>query len=891
MSATSRQLFANNAISTLATSISLSDLTLTVSAGQGSLFPAPVSGEFFYLTLEDFSSREICKCTSRSGDLLTIVRAQEGTTALGFPAGASVQSRITKGTLEAFRDSAEAWVKVDAVMDIPAPSVSTASSVICGESDDSGSPILAVKDGSLWKFLSHPYPVVDSVVLSSVQTSITATGAFSALSVVGGKYILQITSGVLAGYSRVLTASSANVASWAEPLPFPVSSGETFSVYVSVTSRMKDLDDRSNFVTKGQFGLGGTSSVSTTDFNTLSVTGQYYGTSATGAPVAGVLIIVDHVQGSGVGSAYQYASRTNSSVAWFRSQTGGVWNAWREAAMLDSPTFTGIPAAPTATVGTSTTQLATTAFVNAEITSDRPYEDSTANVKMNGVVSVGTASTVARGDHVHPTDTSRAATVSPAFTGTPTTPTAAVGTNTTQVASTEYTVAEIGSRAPTKLGVGASGTWGINITGASASAPRLGAKPIYTLVAATTPESLEPGQTINFVQPGDGWPNYGVVLSAKGPETLGGGAMQMLTPYGESTNGAGDLKVRFGNYDAGGNAWSGWKTLLASDNYWEYTVTKTGTGASGDWGINVTGNAATATRLATARNINGVPFDGTASINIPVGETGRLPLAGGQMTGTIYSSTASIIQGNSGGTLRGYLYADSNGFGVVSSLGNWAARAPMGTNDWLVTGACTATRFDGPLNGNQTSYDARGSNLQPDQLSYGSRKVFHDQSQIGIPFAAAYTYCTVEYSRSYGNAGVGGGNEGAGWSVCTRTVIGSTGMIWTSYGISATTWSAWRSVILNDSGALTSGVTFNGSGGITVLRNQGSLTVTRNAAGRYGVNGVFGLSPNQPVTASCNGNFPTITVGAGAGGCEVGTQATIGGAFVDSSYVCVFVGA
>ena len=37
---------------------------------------------------------------------------------------------------------------------------------------------------------------------------------------------------------------------------------------------------------------------------------------------------------------------------------------------LASPTFTGVPAAPTAVVGTNSTQLATTAFVNAEIASD-----------------------------------------------------------------------------------------------------------------------------------------------------------------------------------------------------------------------------------------------------------------------------------------------------------------------------------------------------------------------------------------------------------------------------------------------------------------------------------------------------------------------------------------
>lgn len=42
----------------------------------------------------------------------------------------------------------------------------------------------------------------------------------------------------------------------------------------------------------------------------------------------------------------------------------------------------------------------------------------------------------------------------------------------------------------------------------------------------------------------------------------------------------------------------------------------TGAGTSGTWGIAITGNAATATKLATARTINGVPFDGTANITI-----------------------------------------------------------------------------------------------------------------------------------------------------------------------------------------------------------------------------------------------------------------------------------
>lgn len=44
-----------------------------------------------------------------------------------------------------------------------------------------------------------------------------------------------------------------------------------------------------------------------------------------------------------------------------------------------------------------------------------------------------------------------------------------------------------------------------------------------------------------------------------------------------------------------------------------------GTGTSGTWPISTTGNAATATKLTTARTINGVNFDGSANISVSVG--------------------------------------------------------------------------------------------------------------------------------------------------------------------------------------------------------------------------------------------------------------------------------
>lgn len=67
--------------------------------------------------------------------------------------------------------------------------------------------------------------------------------------------------------------------------------------------------------------------------------------------------------------------------------------------------------------------------------------------KMDGTATVGTEMAFARGDHIHPTDTSRAPLASPALTGVPTAPTASSGTNTTQIATTAFVQTAIGGLA------------------------------------------------------------------------------------------------------------------------------------------------------------------------------------------------------------------------------------------------------------------------------------------------------------------------------------------------------------------------------------------------------------------------------------------------------------
>ncbi|MDV1669774.1 hypothetical protein RZR21_24905, partial [Citrobacter freundii] len=96
-------LAANNAQSVLAAGISASATSLTLNTGTGALFPSPVSGtSFFKLTLIDAATgslTEIVHVTARAGDVFTIQRAQEGTTARAWSANDIAANMMTAGTL------------------------------------------------------------------------------------------------------------------------------------------------------------------------------------------------------------------------------------------------------------------------------------------------------------------------------------------------------------------------------------------------------------------------------------------------------------------------------------------------------------------------------------------------------------------------------------------------------------------------------------------------------------------------------------------------------------------------------------------------------------------------------------------------------------------------
>ena len=96
------QLYANNAKTTLAAPINATQTTITVAPGTGAQFPSPTTGQAFKITLVSASSSatyEICLCTARSGDTLTVVRAQEGTSGTPFLLNDIVGNYDTAGVM------------------------------------------------------------------------------------------------------------------------------------------------------------------------------------------------------------------------------------------------------------------------------------------------------------------------------------------------------------------------------------------------------------------------------------------------------------------------------------------------------------------------------------------------------------------------------------------------------------------------------------------------------------------------------------------------------------------------------------------------------------------------------------------------------------------------
>lgn len=89
---------ANNAVSTLAASITDAATEISLQVADAGKFPTFAADDWHPATLVDASGNmEIVRVTARAGNLLTVTRAQEGTTAKAFTAGSRIDVRFTAG--------------------------------------------------------------------------------------------------------------------------------------------------------------------------------------------------------------------------------------------------------------------------------------------------------------------------------------------------------------------------------------------------------------------------------------------------------------------------------------------------------------------------------------------------------------------------------------------------------------------------------------------------------------------------------------------------------------------------------------------------------------------------------------------------------------------------
>lgn len=206
---------------------------------------------------------------------------------------------------------------------------------------------------------------------------------------------------------------------------------------------------------------------------------------------------------------------------------------------------------------------------------------------------------------------------------------------------------------PKKDGTGASGTWGIDITGSATNATNdSNGKKISDTYLPLSGGTLT--GTLNILGGDRRGYSEGIRMHVS---SLGWTAMVLCGS--DNTGNTGTSAKTWGVYNHDGlfyiskngsttetaqlscvddNVWrANGNILLHAGNYKSYVPTLTGTGASGIWDISITGNAKTATSADSATKAT-QDSDGN-SIN-----STYLKLIGGSMTGTITTSASQILK-------------------------------------------------------------------------------------------------------------------------------------------------------------------------------------------------------------------------------------------------------
>ena len=372
---TTRKYSSRSQQTTLSSGITATDLTMTVGNGGNLLSSVNFSpaGTFTVVIDPDTALEEIVDVTDRSGNTLTITRGVENSgTGVAHSAGAVVRHMVTGRDLREANDHIEGTTTAHGI---------TLANLV--KTTDTGTVTSGmILDGTIVNADINASAAIADTKLGTISTAskvsnsaTTATSANTASAIVARDASGNFTAGTitanLTGNVTGNVSGSAGSATGNAATATALATGRTFQLTGDVEASGVTFDGTGNVSLTTVIGTG---AIVNADVNS-SAQIAYSKTNLTNSIVdadvnASAAIAWTKIAPSSTVSATElgYLDGVTSAVQTQLDSKLSTSTASSTYAPLASPALTGVPTAPTAAANTNTTQIATTAYVQTELT-------------------------------------------------------------------------------------------------------------------------------------------------------------------------------------------------------------------------------------------------------------------------------------------------------------------------------------------------------------------------------------------------------------------------------------------------------------------------------------------------------------------------------------------
>jgi len=372
---TTRKYSSRSQQTTLSAGITSSDATATVVSGANLLASVTFSpaGTFTVVIDPDTALEEIVDVTDRSGNTLTITRGVENSgTGVAHSAGAVVRHMVTGRDLREANDHIEGTTTAHGI---------TLANLV--KTTDTGTVTSGmILDGTIVNADINASAAIADTKLGTISTAskvsnsaTTATSANTASAIVARDASGNFTAGTitanLTGNVTGNVSGSAGSATGNAATATALATGRTFQLTGDVEASGVTFDGTGNVSLTTVIGTG---AIVNADVNS-SAQIAYSKTNLTNSIVdadvnASAAIAWTKIAPSSTVSATElgYLDGVTSAVQTQLDSKLSTSTASSTYAPLASPALTGVPTAPTAAANTNTTQIATTAYVQTELT-------------------------------------------------------------------------------------------------------------------------------------------------------------------------------------------------------------------------------------------------------------------------------------------------------------------------------------------------------------------------------------------------------------------------------------------------------------------------------------------------------------------------------------------